>query len=101
MGGAVVNSAARSGANVIVNSGAIVEHERVLEDHSHVAPGARLGSAVTVGEGAHVGIGTCVRQCIRIGRNSVVGAGAAVVSDVPDDTVAVGVPARLLRKVKA
>jgi UDP-perosamine 4-acetyltransferase len=98
MAGAVVNSAARIGANVIVNTGAIVEHDCLLEDHSHVA---RLGSAVTVGEGAHIGIGASVRQGIRIGRNSVVGVGAAVVSDVPDDTIVVGVPARPLRKVKA
>jgi hypothetical protein len=53
------------------------------------------------GEGAHVGSGACVRQGIRIGRNSVVSAGAAVDSDVPDDTIVVGVPTRSLRKVKA
>jgi acetyltransferase-like isoleucine patch superfamily enzyme len=87
--------------NVIVNTGAIVEHDCVLGDHSHVGPGARLGSAVTVSEGAHIGMGASVRQCVRIGRNSVVGVGAAVVSDVPDDTIVVGVPAHPLRKVKA
>jgi sugar O-acyltransferase (sialic acid O-acetyltransferase NeuD family) len=101
MAAVVVNASARIGANVIVNTGAIVEHDCILEDHSHVAPRAQLASAVTVGEGAHIGIGASVMQCIRIGRNAVVGAGAAVVSDVPDDAIVVGVPARPLRKVKA
>lgn len=61
----------------------------------------RLSGDVVNCEDAHVGIEACVRQCICIGRSFVVGAGAAVVSDVPDDAIVVGVPARPLRKVKA
>lgn len=96
--GCIINAGARLGANVIVNSGAVVEHDCVLENHVHVATGARLASGVTVGLGAHIGAGATVKQLISIGARSVVGAGAVVVSDVPDDTVAVGVPARPLKK---
>lgn len=100
MAGAVLNAAARLGENVIANTGAIVEHDCVVEDHVHVATGARLASNVRVGQGAHVGIGASIRQGIRIGANAVVGAGAVVVHDVPDRVVVVGVPARILRKVR-
>lgn len=100
MAGAVINAVVRLGNNVIVNTGAIVEHDCVVEDHAHIATGARLAGGVHVGEGAMVGVGASVRQCLRIGRNSVVGAGAAVVSNIPDHTVFVGVPARFLREVK-
>jgi sugar O-acyltransferase (sialic acid O-acetyltransferase NeuD family) len=98
--GSIVNAGAELGVNVIVNSGAIVEHDCIIGAHAHVATGARLASTVQVGEGAHIGAGATVRQCIAIGAGAIVGAGAVVVKDVPPYTVAVGVPARLLRQVE-
>ena len=93
----VVNAGAILGRNVIVNTGAIVEHDCVLGDYVHVGPGATLSSGVHVGEGTHIGLGASILQEIKIGRNSIVGAGAVVVDDVPHDVVVVGVPARILR----
>jgi UDP-perosamine 4-acetyltransferase len=95
----VINAGASLGANVIVNSGAIVEHDCVLGDHVHVATGAQLASTVQVGNGAHIGAGATVRQNITIGDRAIVGAGAVVVKDVPPCLVVVGVPARPVREV--
>ena len=100
MAHAVVNPGAHLGVDVIINSGAIVEHDCVVESHAHVATGSRLGGGVYIGEGSHVGIGASLRQGIRIGRNAIVGAGAAVVEDVPDSVVVAGVPAKILRDVE-
>ena len=47
-------------------------------------------------DGADIGCGACVLGAIRIGRNAVVGANAVVLRSVPDDAVAVGVPARIV-----
>ena len=53
-----------------------------------------------VGAAAHIGAGATVRQLISIGEGAVVGAGAVVVKDVPPWTVVVGVPARILKRVR-
>lgn len=90
----VVNSQALVGANVIINTGAIVEHDCVIADHAHVATGARLCSTVQVGEGAHIGAGATIRQGIKIGKHAIVGMGAVVVKDVEPNTTVVGIPAR-------
>ena len=63
----------------------------------HMSPGANLAGEVTVGDCAWVGIGAVVKEGIRIGSDAVVGAGAAVVSDVDDGDVVGGVPARSLK----
>ena len=43
----------------------------------------------------YIGIGACVIQHVCIGSDVTVGAGAAVVRDLPDGVTAVGVPARV------
>ena len=99
MPGAVVNADARLGMNVVVNSGAIVEHDCALGDHVHVATGARLAGGVRVGNGSQIGIGAIVLPGVTIGQGATIGAGAVVVDDVPDGVLAVGVPARVVRRV--
>lgn len=98
MPAAVVNAGATLGEDVIVNTGAIVEHDCAIDDHVHVATGARLAGGVCVGRGAHIGLGASVRQQVRIGCHAIVGAAALVIDDVPDRTLVMGVPARVVRE---
>jgi sugar O-acyltransferase (sialic acid O-acetyltransferase NeuD family) len=95
--GAVIQPEARVGAHAIVNTSASVDHDSVLGDFVHTAPGARLAGQVTVGAGTLVGIGASALPGVSIGAESVVGAGSVVVRDLPDHVVAVGAPARITR----
>jgi acetyltransferase EpsM len=95
--GSVINPRARLGANVIVNTGATVDHECVLDDAVHLGPGVHLGGRVTVGTAAWVGIGAVVKDGVRIGAGSIIGAGAVVLDDIPAGVVAYGTPARAVR----
>jgi acetyltransferase-like isoleucine patch superfamily enzyme len=95
--GAIVNPGSTIGANVILNTGCTVDHHNRIGDHSHIAPGVHLGGDVEVGEGALIGIGATVMPQRRVGCRSVVSAGALIHSDVGDEVVAAGVPARVIR----
>lgn len=97
--GVVVQPAAQIGRHAILNTACSIDHDCVVGDWVHIAPGARLAGGVQVDEGALVGIGAAVLPNIRIGAWSVVGAGAVVTCEVPPHTVVVGVPARLIREV--
>lgn len=52
---------------------------------------------VYIGDSSWIGENTCVISCT-IGRNSVVGANSVVIHDVPDFSVAVGSPARVVKR---
>ncbi|MFH0963964.1 MAG: acetyltransferase [Planctomycetota bacterium] len=95
--GSIIGARATLADGVIVNSGAVVDHECVLERYCHVGPGARLAGRVRVGEFAQVGIGATVIEKITIGKSAVIGAGAVVIDNIPDGATAAGVPARVIK----
>ncbi len=99
--GAVVNPGTRIGDNVIINTRASVDHDCVVGDGAHICPGTTLAGHVTVGRAAWVGIGATVLDQVWIGAGATIGAGAVVVNDIPDDMVAYGTPARVVRKVRS
>lgn len=97
MAGVVVNVDSVIGRNCILNTGCTVDHDCVIEDHVHLCPGTHLAGTVRVGSRSMLGTGSCVIPGRVIGADCVVGAGAAVVRDLPDGVVAKGVPARFVR----
>ncbi len=82
---------------MVVNTGAIVEHDCLIGDHAHTATRARLAGGVKVGRSAFVGARhAVVQQGIAIGVEAVVGAGAVVIRDVAAGAVVVRIPSRRL-----
>lgn len=86
------------GMGCILNTGSSADHDNRLEDGVHLSPGARLGGQVKVGTCSWIGIGASVIQGVQIGRDTVVGAGAAVIRSLPDRVMAAGVPATIIKE---
>ncbi len=98
MAGACVNTAAQIGKHVIINTGAVVEHDNVILDYAHISPKAVLAGCVKVGKRSHVGVGAVVKNKVSICDDAIIGAGAVVVKDINDSGTYVGVPAKLMIK---
>lgn len=94
---AVVNSEAKVGKNCIINTGAMIEHEVQIDSYAHIAVGAVLCGGVHVGDHCFIGANATVIQGIEIGRNTIIGAGAVVTKNIPENCVAVGVPAQVIK----
>ena len=56
----------------------------------------RRSAGVTVGDGAWLGAGAKILDGVSIGDRAVVGAGAVVRDSVPEEAIAVGIPARVV-----
>lgn len=83
--------------NVLITD---IEHEYV-PNMSLKYTGLNVGS-VEIGEYAVIGMGARIlgNINIKIGKNAVVGANSVVISDVPDNAVVVGVPAKVIKYVE-
>jgi len=55
---------------------------------------------VIIGSATYLGTGVIVLPGVTIGARSVIGAGAVVTRDIPSDRVAVGVPARVIKRIR-
>ncbi len=97
MAGVVVQPECRIGRHVILNTMASVDHDGVIGDFAHVAPGSHLSGQVTLGEGVLMGVGSAASPGANVGDWSTVGAGATVIGSLPTGVTAVGTPARILK----
>lgn len=97
MAGVSINADTQIGNHCIINTNCSVDHDCILDNFVHISPNSALAGNVEVGEGAHIGIGACVVQGIKIGKWSTVGAGAVIIRDVPDYSVVVGNPGRIIK----
>ncbi|ALS98656.1 acetyltransferase [Lacimicrobium alkaliphilum] len=95
--GAVVNPFTCIGNGCIVNTGAIIEHDCTMSDFVHVAPGSVVAGNVSIGEGSFLGAGTKIIPGITLGSWVQTGAGATVISNIAANSLAVGVPAVVIK----
>lgn len=96
MAGVVVQPECRIGRHVILNTMASVDHDGVIGDFAHVAPGCHLSGQVTLGDGVLMGVGSAAMPGAIVGAWSIAGAGATVIGRLPAGVTAVGTPAKIL-----
>lgn len=96
MAGVVINSCTRIGRGCIINTGATIDHDNIIEDFVHVSPGVNTGGSVRIGTGTWIGLGSKIVNNVNITGGCTVGAGAVVVKDITIAGTYVGVPARRL-----
>lgn len=103
----VIDYGCKIGNNVLIHCNCYVCQYTVIEDDVFLAPGVSLANdkhpinkAAMKGpiilNGARIGINSVILPGVRVGRNSTIGAGSVVTKDIPDRSVAFGVPAKVV-----
>ena len=84
------------GSHVIINLDCTIGHDCRIEDFVTISPGCHLSGNTTIRRAAYLGTGAVTVEKHEIGSQSVIGAGAVVVKDIPPNVTAVGIPAKPL-----
>lgn len=97
MANTAINTESIVGKHCIINTGATIDHDNIICDFSNISPGCHLGGNVRIGSKTMLGIGVNVLPGISIGKNTIIGAGSTVIKDIPDNVMAFGTPAKIIR----
>lgn len=105
--GIEIHPAAQIGKGLFIDHGCavVIGETTIIGDNCTIYQGATLGGTgkhvgkrhPTIGNNVMIGAGAKVLGPITIGDNSKIAAGAVVLKDIPENSTAVGVPARIVR----
>ena len=82
------------GRGTKINNLCHVAHNTNIGMNCIINCGVTISGSVKIGDNSWIGPGVNIRDGIQVGKNVLIGMGSAVVKDVPDNQVVMGVPAR-------
>lgn len=83
---------------VMISMGVNVAHHTILGKGSFYSQGNNVGASINIKENAYSGIGVTIMTGVKeIGANSLLGASAVIIRDVPDYAVVVGNPGKIIK----
>ena len=86
------------GNNVHITNGVrFVTHDGGTLLFRNQVPDLEITKPITIGNDVYIGNNVIILPGVNIGNRVVIGAGAVVTKDIPDNSVAVGVPARVIK----
>lgn len=94
---AVITEDVQIGKGSLVHVHASVHHDVVVGDFCELSPGCRLLGKSKLGNNCSIGSGAILLPGITIGEHCVIGAGAVITKDIPAHSLAVGIPARVVK----
>lgn len=84
--------------------GVVIHEDAIIGNGCKILPNVIIGGrgeangAPSIGNNVLIGAGAVIIGKVKIGNNCSIGANAVVLSDIPDNSVAVGVPAKIVKK---
>jgi UDP-3-O-[3-hydroxymyristoyl] glucosamine N-acyltransferase len=75
-----------------------IAHNVNIGKNTELTAGTIVGGSTTIGNNCWLGLNSTIKNKIKIGDQVIVGSGSSVISDVIDEDIVAGVPAKSIKK---
>lgn len=97
--GNIITVNTKIGNHTIINLDCTIGHDVVIGEFSTIYPSVNISGNCNIGNNCEIGTGTQIIQGKVVGDKVIIGAGAVVINNIEDYSVAVGAPAKIIKKV--
>jgi sugar O-acyltransferase (sialic acid O-acetyltransferase NeuD family) len=100
LSGTVITNDVTLKIGCLINPNCTISHDSILNDFVQLSPGVRITGNCLIDSFSQLGTNSVILPKVRIGKNVIVGAGAVVTKDVPDNSMVAGVPAVIKKRLQ-
>jgi sugar O-acyltransferase (sialic acid O-acetyltransferase NeuD family) len=98
LSGVKISNDVSIGKGTMIYYNSIITHDVKVGDFVEISPGVTLLGRAIINNNVQIGAGSIILPNLIIGENAIIGAGAVVTKDIPDNCLAVGIPAKIIKK---
>jgi sugar O-acyltransferase (sialic acid O-acetyltransferase NeuD family) len=99
LSGVKISNEVKIGKAAIVYYNSVVTHNCVIGDFVEISPSVSILGNVQIGNFSHIGSNATILPNINIGKNVTIGAGTLITKDIPDNSLVVGVPGKIIKEL--
>jgi len=96
----VITNDIKIGKGVLINLCCTIGHDTVIEDFVELCPDVNVSGNCYIGKFSFIGTNSTILPKVTIGKNVIIGAGSVVTKDIPDNVMAFGIPAKIIKEIK-
>lgn len=97
---AIFSNSSHIGIGCIIYYNVVITHDCIVDDFVELAPNVTLLGRCKVGSFSQIGANATILPDVIIGKNVIIGAGSVVTKDIPDNSIAVGIPAKVIKSLE-
>lgn len=95
----LISNNVKIGLGCLVNAFTFVGHDGRIGKFADIGPRTTISGNCTIGDFVSIGTATTILPKVTIGNNVIIGAGSIVKNNLPDNSLVIGAPAKVIKKL--
>ena len=101
LSGVVLSNSIEIGTGCLIYYNSLITHDCEISDYVEISPNVTVLGKCKIGSFTQIGASTTLLPGIKVGQNVIIGAGSVVTKDIPDNSLAYGVPAKVVKNLES